>query len=82
MALHTDPNHGRTPRVARTAFKRVLSRGGRVLLALGVLTVLEYLVAVNLGRSALPLLAVMALGKAALIVHYFMHVSQLWNQEE
>ena len=38
--------------------------------------------AVWASRTPLPFLAVLALGKAALIVHYFMHVSQLWRGEE
>ncbi len=32
--------------------------------------------------APLPILLVLALGKASLILYYFMHVSQLWRPEE
>ncbi len=34
-----------------------------------------------ISRNPIPYLAVMAFLKAALIVYYFMHVSQLWSRE-
>lgn len=59
-------------------------RGLIVILALAVLTVLEYLVAVGLSSSAVlvALLAVAAATKCWAITVYFMHVTRLWRGEE
>jgi caa(3)-type oxidase subunit IV len=62
--------------------KLALRRGLLVLIALAILTVVEFIVPAVLGRNALPFLVVFALAKAALIIHYFMHIAQLWRQEE
>ncbi len=59
-----------------------LRRGLNVIIALAVLTVIEYAVPIVLERGANPYLAILALVKAGLIVYYFMHVAQLWRQEE
>lgn len=55
-------------------------RGLITFLALMVLTVVEYIVAVAL-TSSTTLLFIIALIKAALIVYIFMHVSRLWRGE-
>lgn len=58
-------------------------RGQIVFAVLAVLTVIEFAVSVGLG-GVLPVLAVIALAKAALIVIYFMHVGELgviWQEE-
>ena len=65
----------------RTGLKPALRRGLLVLIALAVPTVVEYTVSLALGRGALPFLIVLALAKAGLIVHYFMHLAQLWRKE-
>ena len=55
--------------------------GTMVLLVLGVLTVIEYLIAVSKPPGQLALIFVIAIGKAWLILVYFMHVKQLWKKE-
>lgn len=47
---------------------------------LAVLTVAEFFVSTALGSTALLIL--IALAKAALIVHFFMHVYRLWREED
>ena len=51
-----------------------------VFVVLAVLTVIEY--AVGLVWPALAPLMIIALLKAALIVHFFMHLYRLWREEE
>ncbi len=57
-----------------------------VLVALGVLTGLEYWLATTddlpVFSSALAPLAVIAVIKAGLIVNYYMHISRIWSTEE
>ena len=55
-----------------------------VALILAVLTILEYMFAVNFGNDVLRFigLAVAAFGKAGLIIYYFMHVNRVWRVEE
>ena len=48
---------------------------------LTVLTVVEFIIAVNFENN-LPILTVFALGKAVLIVFYFMHMYRIWRAEE
>ncbi len=52
-----------------------------VFLGLAVLTVLEFLVAVNLEQATVALV-IIALIKAGLIVQFFMHIYRLWQAEE
>lgn len=54
---------------------KAFATGRTVFLALAVLTVAEYVVAVSV--TAVPVLLLMGLAKAWLIVVYFMHVGQL-----
>ena len=61
--------------------KAAFSLGVKVLIALAVLTVIEYFVAF-LPNSATPTLFVIAIIKAWAIMQYFMHVSALWSEEE
>jgi len=49
---------------------------------LGALTAAEYWIALSVHSSPLLYLAPIALIKAWLIVQYFMHVRQLWGEEE
>lgn len=51
-----------------------------IFLVLVVLTVAEFIVSVTLASTVLLLL--IALAKAALIVHFFMHLYRLWREEE
>ncbi len=60
---------------------RAVRLGWRVFAALAVLTVVEYVVAVELGNNLTPL-AVIALTKAGLIARYFMHIVALWRGGE
>ena len=48
---------------------------------LAVLTIVEYIIAVEVTGN-LPWLLIMAVVKAWLIVSYFMHVGQIWHEEE
>lgn len=59
-------------------------RGLTAFVALAVLTLAEYIVAVSLDSIPLlvTLLAVAALGKCWAITYYFMHVYRLWRGEE
>ncbi len=59
-----------------------LRLGWIVIAALGVLTIVEYWIAISVHSTPLPYLAVIALVKAWLIVQYFMHVAQLWRAGE
>lgn len=55
--------------------------GWAVFFALAVLTAIEYVIAVNFTRVLLWMIP-LALGKAALIVIYFMHIRELWHEDE
>ena len=52
-----------------------------VITVLGLLTALEFWVAVTITTGLLGILSIIVLVKAALIVEYFMHYSQLWHRE-
>ena len=47
---------------------------------LAVLTIVEFIIAVNFENN-IGILTVFALGKAVLIVFYFMHMYRLWRTE-
>ncbi len=59
-----------------------LRRGMVVIVALAVLTAIEFWVATQLETGLFAILVVIALIKAGLIVEYFMHYSQLFGSEE
>jgi hypothetical protein len=46
------------------------------------LEVSEYVLGVTMKSGALPFLAILAVIAAWPIVHYFMHITQLWRSEE
>ena len=48
---------------------------------LAVLTVVEFIIAVNFENN-LGVLTVFALAKAVLIIYYFMHIYRVWRMEE
>ena len=52
-----------------------------VFLALVLLTLIEFYIAINLDEATVPLL-IIALIKAGLIVQFFMHIYRLWRPEE
>ncbi len=60
---------------------RPLRIGWLVFLALAILTVVEFVVAVTV-TSNLPILVVFALMKAGLIMRYFMHLLKIWRGGE
>lgn len=64
-------------RSAADVESRRLNLGVTVFVGLAVLTVVEYIIAVAEVPLRFALLTVFALGKAALIVQYFMHLGQL-----
>ena len=51
-----------------------------VFVVLAVLTAAEYFVSIWTGSTAL--LVLIALAKAVLIVHFFMHLYRLWREED
>ena len=66
----------------RVGLASALRRGIVVLIALGVLTAIEYVIPVAMDSGSMPFLVVIGLVKAGLIVYYFMHVAQLRRKEE
>jgi cytochrome c oxidase subunit 4 len=63
------------------ARKAAYRSGVYVLLGLGVLTALEFVIAITLEGSAV-FLFVVALVKAGLIIQYYMHLNRAWSEEE
>lgn len=59
----------------RAAFRR----GVNTLIALAVLTVIEYFAA---SWNSVAIMFIIAIAKAALIMEYFMHFSNLWSESE
>jgi cytochrome c oxidase subunit 4 len=67
---------------ATLASRRAAYRlGVYVLIALAVLTALEFVIAVVLNGS-IGFLFVIALAKAGLILQYYMHLNKVWSGEE
>ncbi len=60
--------------------KLMLGQGILIFVYLAVLTGLEFFIAISFG--AVPLLALVAVVKAALVVYYYMHVAKLTAPEE
>ena len=60
------------------ASNQVLWVVGAILTAL---TIVEFIIAVNFENN-IGILSVFALGKAVLIVFYFMHMYRIWRTEE
>lgn len=58
-----------------------IRRGWTVFIALAVLTAAEFVVSLTI-EDPWPLLTPIALAKAALIVYYFMRVTNIWREEE
>ena len=59
---------------------QLLRVGWVVIIALFILTIIEFVAAIGLsGSLQLGVLLVLALIKGALIVQYFMHFGQLWK---
>jgi cytochrome c oxidase subunit 4 len=61
----------------RAAFRR----GIYVLIALAVLTGLEFIIATSM-EGSVALLFIIALVKAGLILQYYMHLNSVWSEEE
>lgn len=59
-----------------------LRRGVWAFVGLVILTVVEFFVAVWVVPGATPWLALLMVAKAWIILHTFMHVLQLWREEE
>ncbi len=58
-----------------------LGIGWLVFIGLAVLTLVEYILAITIDANV-PILVVFAVAKAALIVHYFMHLVRIWREAE
>ena len=56
--------------------------GLKVIIALAILTAIEYAVAVQMDAGANAILVALILLKTGLILEYFMHLSRLWRVEE
>ncbi len=61
--------------------KEPLRIGWQVFIALAVLTIVEFALAVVIDAN-LPILVVIAIMKAGLIMYYFMHVLKIWRSGE
>jgi heme/copper-type cytochrome/quinol oxidase subunit 4 len=61
----------------------MLKSGLIVAVILTVLTILEYIFAVNMPNDQVRFvgLAMTAISKAILIIYYFMHVNRVWQKE-
>jgi heme/copper-type cytochrome/quinol oxidase subunit 4 len=59
-----------------------LRRGLVAIAVLTVLTIVEYIVPVVMDSGATPYLVVFAIAKTGVILHYFMHITHLWREEE
>ncbi|MDP6801278.1 MAG: cytochrome C oxidase subunit IV family protein [SAR202 cluster bacterium] len=64
------------------SLKQYMRRGIVVIIALAVLTAVEYVVAVGIDTGRFGILAVIAIVKTWLIVEYFMHLSKVWHVGE
>jgi cytochrome c oxidase subunit 4 len=64
--------------------QKAMQTGMIVAVILAVLTIVEYIFAVEITHDTLRFLGltVAALGKAGLIVYYFMHIYRIWRTEE
>ncbi len=60
--------------------KPIFRQGIIVGILLFVLTVIEYVVALQ--TSSATILLLLGAAKAALVVYYFMHITSLWREEE
>jgi len=61
----------------------LLRQGWMVFIALVMLTVLEFLVAIaNLGSATMPLLVILMVPEVALIMEYYMHLSRVFQPEK
>ncbi len=69
------------PESQQTSKKRLQRIGLYVLVALMILEVFDYLTAQLTGGS-ITILLVLALINAALIIQYFMHIGELFTEEE
>lgn len=72
-----------TQTAERSAESTVQARGAMAMDVLAVLTMVEFIVAINIDSTTLVvvLLVVMAVAKAWIIVRTFMHVTKLWQGE-
>lgn len=71
--------NGETPKGGGGPFGAIRT-GWMVFAALAALTIVEYVVAVRV-EANLPIVAVIALGKAGFIGYYFMHIVRAWRGE-
>jgi hypothetical protein len=57
--------------------------GWTVAIILAVVTVVEYIFAIQVGNDTVRFLGLAGagIGKAALIIYFFMHVNRLWRTE-
>ena len=66
----------------RAILDAILRKGLWVFIALAILSVVEYLLAVTMKQGNLPYMVVMNIVDAALILYFFMHIAHLWGKEE
>lgn len=65
----------------RRILDAILRKGLWVFIALAVLAIGEYVLALVMEQGNLPYMVIMNIVDAALIVYFFMHVAQLWGEE-
>ncbi len=59
-----------------------LREGFMVFGGLGIFSVIEYFVSIMMNAGSAPILMGIALIKTWLILHFFMHMRHLWDQED
>ena len=69
--------HSRTKR--KTAIYR---EGIIVVVILAILTLVEYFAAITPPFGSFAILMILALLKAILVVHFFMHIRSVWSEDE
>ncbi len=61
---------------------KALRRGLWVAVALAVLTVVDYLIPIQVPHGNVVYLALFSIAEAAVVAYYFMHIRQLWHPHE
>jgi len=68
--------------VTEKNMSRAMLLGLIVFLALMVVEIAEYVVGIKVLRGNLIYMAILAIPGSWLIVHYFMHIHELWNRDK
>ncbi|MBM3943916.1 MAG: hypothetical protein FJ317_00295 [SAR202 cluster bacterium] len=71
----------RMPAEKAAALKKRMRLGLIVFAGLIVLEIVEYVLGVTIKRGSWPILMILAIIGSWPIVHYYMHVTQLWKRD-